>query len=75
MNYKLVIDLDGKMLNFIKESDDPYQEGRYSVDKKWTDGVGNTFYQYSSRWSFYPFDEAKALTDGCGLSAASRKLL
>ena len=59
-SYKLVIDSDGKMLSFIKESDDPYQEGRYSIEKKWTDDVGSTYYQCYTRWSFYPFDEAKA---------------
>ena len=48
------------MLDFIKESDEPYREGRYSVEKKWTDDVGNTYYQCFSRWGFYPFDEAKA---------------
>jgi len=58
--YKIVIARDGKMLDYIKESDEPYREGRYSIEKKWTDDVGNTYYQCYTRWSFYPFDEAKA---------------
>ena len=58
--YKLEIDPDGTMLEFIKESDQPYREGRYSIESKWTDDVGNTYYQCNSRWGLYPFDEAKA---------------
>ncbi len=56
----MAIDSDGKIVQFIKESDDPYREGRYSIEKKWTDDLGNTYYQCFTRWGFYPFDEATA---------------
>jgi hypothetical protein len=61
--YKLQIDPDGKMLQFVKESGEPYREGRYSIEAKWTDDLGNDYYQCRSRWGFYPFDEAKGSTE------------
>jgi hypothetical protein len=45
--YKLQIGPDGKMLQFVKESGEPYREGRYSIEAKWTDDLGNLYYQCS----------------------------
>jgi hypothetical protein len=57
--YKLEITSEVRMINYMKGSDAPYSEARYSTDKKWTDDSGNTFYQCSTRWSWIPFKESK----------------
>ena len=56
---KLEIISEVKMITYMKGSADPYSEARYSVDRKWTDDGGNTFYACVTRWSWVPFDESK----------------
>jgi hypothetical protein len=57
--YKLEITSEVRMINYMKGSDEPYSEARYSVDNKWTDDSGNTYYQCSTRWSWIPFNDSK----------------
>lgn len=56
---KLEISSAVKMISYMKGSDEPYSEARYSIDKKWSDDSGNTYYQCSTRWSWIPFDDSK----------------
>ena len=40
--YKWTITADGKAVNYWKGNDAPYEEARYSIEKRWTDEDGNT---------------------------------
>jgi hypothetical protein len=45
-------------------SDQPNNgEGRYSIDKKWTDSEGNTWYRIAGKGCIAPYSEAKATRD------------
>ena len=38
-------------------------EGRFTIDKKWGDSKGNTWYRVAGKWSFAPYSESKATKD------------
>lgn len=59
--YRYVYHRDGSAQAFTgKESDTPAMEGRYTLEKTWTDEAGYTWYHVSSRWSWLPYDEEAA---------------
>jgi len=59
--YKWVFAPDGTAFRYKRESDEPYYEGRYSIEKKWKDENGNTLYQCYTQWSLYPYKESKVI--------------
>ena len=57
--YKWVIAPNGVQLEYWRNYDPPYEEVRYTVEKKWTDDEGNVYYQVTSRYAFQPWTEAR----------------
>jgi hypothetical protein len=60
-SWKLTYDSLGKALNYKeKEGDPPSEEGRYTIEKRWIDSQGNTWYHIRSKWGYLPYNEAAA---------------
>lgn len=59
--YKYAYPADGKCLAFTPATSSiPSMEGRYKVEKKWSDPDGSTWYRLDARWSVGAYDEASA---------------
>jgi beta-lactamase regulating signal transducer with metallopeptidase domain len=59
--YRFDYSPDGSARNFLgKESDTSTQEGRFIIQKKWTDSEGDTWYHVESRWNFGSYNQASA---------------
>jgi hypothetical protein len=60
-SWKLTYDSQGKALNYRgKEEDPPSEEGRYTIEKRWIDSHGSTWYHIRSKWGYLPYNEAAA---------------
>lgn len=57
--YKLVFAPDGKALEFRMGYDAPENEAKYSIEKKWIDEDGNTWYQCVYLQSFFPYGHTR----------------
>jgi hypothetical protein len=57
---KVVYNPDGKGLVYNRGATEPFEEHRFSIEEKWTDEIGNTYYKVLAKRSSYPYNESKA---------------
>lgn len=60
---KFTLQPDGKMFEWADgiSPDQPNNlEGRFTIEKKWLDSRGNTWYRIAGKGSFVPYSDAKA---------------
>lgn len=49
---------DGTALSYAKVGDiDPRAQCQCTIEEKWTDGEGNTYYKVLENWDAFPYDE------------------
>jgi ankyrin repeat protein len=58
---KVIITPGGMAFYYFDPTDDqPDMEGRITIEEKWTDEEGNTYYKVLEYWSDYPYNESEA---------------